>query len=103
MSGVMRLILDREEGSARGDEDFFSVARTIPLVAAGPVSMNIFSHHLLELAVLALDTECGHTLVDCVQGILCKAISACSRGARWFIIFLRPRSAERLFSGIIVY
>lgn len=33
MSGVMRLILDREEGSARGDEDFFSVARTMPLVA----------------------------------------------------------------------
>jgi len=33
MFGVMRLILDREEGSARGDEDFFSVARTIPLVA----------------------------------------------------------------------
>lgn len=33
MSGVMRLILDREEGSARGEDDFFSVARTIPLVA----------------------------------------------------------------------
>lgn len=36
MLGVTRLILDREEGSARGDEDFFSVARTIPLVAALP-------------------------------------------------------------------
>lgn len=34
MSGVMRLILERDEGSARGDEDFFSVARTMPLVAA---------------------------------------------------------------------
>lgn len=34
MSGVMRLILDRDDGSARGDDDFFSVARTIPLVAA---------------------------------------------------------------------
>jgi hypothetical protein len=33
MLGVMRLILDREEGSARGEDDFFSVARTIPLVA----------------------------------------------------------------------
>lgn len=33
MSGVMRLILDRDEGSARGDDDFFSVARTMPLVA----------------------------------------------------------------------
>lgn len=39
MLGVMRLILDRDEGSARGDEDFFSVARTIPLVAVVYVSM----------------------------------------------------------------
>lgn len=37
MSGVMRLILDRDEGSARGEDDFFSVARTIPLVATGQV------------------------------------------------------------------
>lgn len=37
MSGVMRLILDRDEGSARGEDDFFSVARTIPLVATGRV------------------------------------------------------------------
>jgi hypothetical protein len=33
MFGVMRLILEDDEGSIRGDEDFFSVARTIPLVA----------------------------------------------------------------------
>jgi hypothetical protein len=33
MLGVMRLILDREVGSASGEEDFFSVARTMPLVA----------------------------------------------------------------------
>lgn len=36
MFGVTRLILDSEEGSARGEEDFFSVARTMPLVAALP-------------------------------------------------------------------
>lgn len=36
MLGVTRLILDSEEGSARGEEDFFSVARTMPLVAALP-------------------------------------------------------------------
>jgi hypothetical protein len=31
--GVIRLILDRDCGSMSGDEDFFSVARTIPFVA----------------------------------------------------------------------
>jgi hypothetical protein len=31
--GVMRLTLEREGGSIKGDDDFFSVARTIPLVA----------------------------------------------------------------------
>jgi hypothetical protein len=34
MLGVTREILDSELGSARGEDDFFSVARTIPLVAA---------------------------------------------------------------------
>jgi hypothetical protein len=29
----MREILEREGGSIRGEEDFFSVARTIPFVA----------------------------------------------------------------------
>jgi hypothetical protein len=33
MFGVMRLTFEREGGSMRGDDDFFSVARTIPLVA----------------------------------------------------------------------
>lgn len=33
MLGVMSLILERELWSARGDDDFFSVAMTIPLVA----------------------------------------------------------------------
>jgi hypothetical protein len=33
MLGVMRLTLEREGGSMRGEEDFFSVARTIPFVA----------------------------------------------------------------------
>jgi hypothetical protein len=33
MLGVMSLILDSELWSARGDDDFFSVARTMPLVA----------------------------------------------------------------------
>jgi len=33
MLGVIRLILERVDGSARGVDDFFSVARTMPLVA----------------------------------------------------------------------
>jgi hypothetical protein len=33
MSGVIREILESEGGSMSGEEDFFSVARTIPLVA----------------------------------------------------------------------
>ena len=31
--GVMRETLDRDEGSMRVEADFFSVARTMPLVA----------------------------------------------------------------------
>jgi hypothetical protein len=34
MLGVMRLILDDDCESMSGDDDFFSVARTMPLVAA---------------------------------------------------------------------
>lgn len=33
MLGVMSETLEREGGSMRGDEDFFSVAKTMPLVA----------------------------------------------------------------------
>jgi len=33
MFGVIRLTFERDGGSMRGDEDFFSVARTMPLVA----------------------------------------------------------------------
>ena len=34
ISGVMRETLEREGGSMSGEEDFFSVARTMPFVAA---------------------------------------------------------------------
>lgn len=33
MLGVMRLILEEDWESMSGEEDFFSVARTMPLVA----------------------------------------------------------------------
>lgn len=65
MSGVTRLILDSELGSARGDDDFFSVARTIPLVAFEGLAW-------VEeggASRLAFDTEGGDTLVDGVQSI----------------------------------
>jgi hypothetical protein len=68
ISGVMREILDKEGGSIRGDEDFFSVASTMPLVAGmggqlpGSLDGRASSSH-------TFDTECRDTLVDCVQGI----------------------------------
>jgi hypothetical protein len=33
MSGVIKETLEREGGSISGEDDFFSVARTIPFVA----------------------------------------------------------------------
>lgn len=36
MFGVMRLTLDDDEESMRGDDDFFSVASTMPFVALIP-------------------------------------------------------------------
>jgi hypothetical protein len=33
ISGVIKETLERDGGSIRGDDDFFSVARTTPLVA----------------------------------------------------------------------
>ena len=46
MLGVMRETFDREGGSMRGDEDFFSVARTIPFVAVASVSFDEFEQIL---------------------------------------------------------
>ena len=39
--GVMRLTLESDGGSIRGDEDFFSVARTMPFVARNGVNIRI--------------------------------------------------------------
>jgi hypothetical protein len=35
MLGVIKLTFDEDDESMSGDEDFFSVARTIPFVADG--------------------------------------------------------------------
>lgn len=48
MFGVMREILDNEGASMRGDDDFFSVARTMPFVAGRAISIGA----ILELWVL---------------------------------------------------
>lgn len=75
MFGVTRLILDSEEGSARGEEDFFSVARTMPFVAAQPCQFQSCRLGRWERRALTLDAERCNALVDCVQGILCSKIS----------------------------
>lgn len=41
MLGVMRLTFDEDDESMSGDEDFFSVARTMPLVAAVYISVPV--------------------------------------------------------------
>jgi len=47
MLGVMRETLEREGGSIRGDEDFFSVARTTPLVAKnGSLVLGVADYHM---------------------------------------------------------
>ena len=43
MFGVMELTFVREGGSINGDEDFFSVARTIPLVAVHMISLELMN------------------------------------------------------------
>ena len=51
MLGVIRLILERDEGSASGEEDFFSVARTMPLVAVWQA--------MLDQSLVNMGGECG--------------------------------------------
>jgi len=46
MSGVMRLTFESEGGSIKGDEDFFSVARTMPFVATNVVRYSPLSIYL---------------------------------------------------------
>lgn len=67
MLGVMRLILDREAGSVRGDDDFFSVAKTIPLVAD---IVNTIVGQCDAACRPTFDAKGCYTLVDCVQSIL---------------------------------
>lgn len=71
MSGVIREILESEGGSMSGEEDFFSVARTMPLVA-----VLMLMSLLLEMGGagtacrrLTFDAQGCHTLINCIQCI----------------------------------
>lgn len=68
MFGVMRETLEREFASISGEEDFFSVARTMPFVAV------IRGFSLLNMGCGVgvgdtFDPETGYSLVYCVEGI----------------------------------
>ena len=65
MFGVMRLTFDDEDESMSGDEDLFSVARTIPLVASQLLAIA----EKLDEFIHTLDTQGCDTLVDGVQSI----------------------------------
>lgn len=57
MLGVMRETLEREGGSIRGEDDFFSVARTTPLVAACVVNINEFLDILYRAVESTFDSQ----------------------------------------------
>lgn len=67
ISGVISEILESEGGSIRGEEDFFSVASTMPFVAITGQSAWPYVGELGRLHTF--DTKGSHTLVDRVQGI----------------------------------
>ena len=68
-------IFEREGGSMRGEDDFFSVARTIPLVAVEHQCIRISKTELprwvggTEHVGDTFDSDGSDTLVDGVQGI----------------------------------
>jgi hypothetical protein len=75
MLGVMSETLDDELESMSGDEDFFSVARTMPFVAVQGEIIVLECHVHADERRRTFDAECCHTLVDCVQSIFWRAVS----------------------------
>lgn len=67
MLGVMRETLEREGGSMRGEEDFFSVASTMPLVAEKVSCLKWEGD--CESANRTFDSQRSHSLVDGVERI----------------------------------
>jgi len=70
MLGVMSETLEREGGSIKGEDDFFSVARTTPLVAR---EEHVRTEHFKDRAGIledaTFDSQRSDTLVDGVQGV----------------------------------
>ena len=63
----MRLTLDDDCESISGDDDFFSVARTIPLVAKYVSYVFAVTHAISN----TFDSERRDTLVDSIERVLC--------------------------------
>lgn len=72
MLGVMRETLEREGGSMSGEEDFFSVARTMPFVAEEEVSRLRGKYGCMGST---FDTQRSHALVYGVQRIFYGSVS----------------------------
>lgn len=70
MSGVIRLIFSSDVGSVSGEEDFFSVARTMPFVAAPRLAGLAASFRSVRGLRRTFDAECCHSLVDRIEGVL---------------------------------
>lgn len=74
MSGVIKEIFEREAESMSGDDDFFSVARTTPLVAKARQSAAISRGETTQ--AFTFDSESGHSLIDSIQGIFYRMSAA---------------------------
>lgn len=75
MLGVMSETLEREGGSIKGEDDFFSVARTTPLVAREEhVRIEHFEDRAGILEDVTFDSQRSDTLVDGVQGVFCNGL-----------------------------
>ena len=61
----MRLTFESEGGSIKGDDDFFSVASTMPFVAA-KVIRDLRKRADYIVRQVTFDTQCSDTLVDCI-------------------------------------
>jgi hypothetical protein len=75
MLGVMRETFERDGGSMRGDEDFFSVARTTPFVAIVVEDVSESVDEEVAGGILTFDSQCSNSLIYGVQGILLDKVS----------------------------
>jgi hypothetical protein len=78
ISGVINETFDRDGGSIRGDDDFFSVARTTPFVAKkGKTSLtNPSGQKHIDICGIdvTFDTKRSDALVHGIQSVLCNAL-----------------------------